>query len=70
MENNFSNIFTLLEAVEEWEDYQQKFADPKVFFAANYQKNFNERIDILLIIEEELKKLGTDLSLKKENFFH
>jgi len=63
MEKDFSKIFPLLEAIEKWEDYQQNYADPRIFFAANYQKNFNERIDLLLAIEEEVKNLDRNLPL-------
>lgn len=41
--------------------YTKKNSDPDTFFAANYQKDFNDKIDLMVSISEELAKKDSEL---------
>lgn len=69
MDKNIKEIFSLLEAIEKIEIYTRENADPDTFFAANYQKDFNDKINLLIDISEELEKKDTLLkeTLKEDS---
>ncbi len=56
MDKELDEIFSLLDRIETIEIYTKQNADPDTFFAANYQRDFNDKINLLLSIGEELKK--------------
>ncbi len=56
-----AETFSLLESLEKLEIYQQKYSDPDTFFGANYQKDFNHNVNLMLEIRKELKKLNHSL---------
>lgn len=60
-------IINLLKAIEKLEIYQKNFADPDTFFAANYQKNFNDKVNLMIQINDELKKLNDNIKKKRES---
>ncbi len=64
MDKELTEIFVLLESIERIEIYTQNHSDPDSFFAANYQKDFNDKIDLLVSIGKELEK--KDRAFKKE----
>lgn len=64
MDKDVEEILALLNSIEEIELYTKKHSDPDTFFAANYQKNFNDKINLLVAISEELEK--KDARLKKD----
>lgn len=53
-----TEILSLLESIERLETYQQNYSDPDTYFAANYQKEFNDKLDLLICINKQLKKLN------------
>lgn len=64
MDNDLKEILALLDSIEAIELYTKRNSDPDTFFSANYQKNFNDKINLLVSISDELKK--KDAELKKE----
>ena len=56
MSKNLDEILSLLKSIEKIELYTKEHSDPDTFFDANYQKNFNDKIDLLVAISEELEK--------------
>lgn len=64
MDKELKEIFSLLDSIDKIELYTQQYSDPDTFFAANYQKKFNDKIDLLVSISEELKR--KDAELKKD----
>jgi hypothetical protein len=64
VKENVNEILDLLKTIERIELYTERFSDPDTFFAANYQKDFNDKIHLMVMISEELAKQDEDL--KKE----
>lgn len=61
MKEDVDEIIALLKNIEKMELYTKKNSDPDTFFAANYQKDFNDKIDLMVSISEELAKKDSEL---------
>ncbi|MCK5058045.1 MAG: hypothetical protein KAT34_15435 [Candidatus Aminicenantes bacterium] len=61
MSKNLDEILSILKSIEKIELYTRDYSDPDIFFEANYQKIFNDKIDLLVAISEELEKKDTEL---------
>ncbi len=61
MDQDFEEIFSLLDTIERIEIYTKQNADPDTFFAANYQKTFNDKINLLISISREIERKDDDL---------
>lgn len=64
MNENILYLLSIFESIEKIKIYTRDFSDADEFFEANYQKDFNATLNLLIAIGEDVKKL--DESLKKK----
>jgi len=64
LNENVLYLLSVLESIEKIKIYTRGFSDADEFFEANYQKDFNATLNLLIAIGEDVKKL--DESLKEK----
>jgi uncharacterized protein with HEPN domain len=64
LNENILYLLSVLESIEKIKIYTRDFSDADEFFEANYQKDFNATLNVLIAIGEDVKNL--DESLKKK----
>lgn len=65
MNKNVLYLLSVLESIEKIKIYTKEYSDADQFFEANYQKDFNATLTLLIAVGEDVKNL--DESLKKKH---
>lgn len=68
MNKNILYLLSVLESVAKIKIYTKEFSDADELFEANYQKDFNATLNLLIAIGEDVKNLDNALKAKNSDF--